>query len=344
MGLLIATLFSHDSIEKMIELFFYREGPYDAAIHFAEPRGDVALLEVKRLPGVIIAEPEREVAVRLRNGPREELTAVAGVEPNATLKAIIDREDRQFTLPEGGLVLSSLLAAKLEVSRGDRVTLEALEGRRLKREMFVVAVVQQYIGSSAYMARASVNRLMEEGPVMSSALLRLRLDDVDRFYQAVKDLPAIATVTLQPIALNMFRATIRASQETIMVIYRIIGAAIAAGVVYNSVRIALSERRREFATMRVLGFTRYEVSYILLGQSLLLVLVALPFGCIIGKALAWLIVQGINTDLFRIPLMITPSSYGEAGLLVLLSSIGVGLIVRRELDHLDLVGVLKTWD
>ncbi|MFZ1990974.1 MAG: FtsX-like permease family protein [Alphaproteobacteria bacterium] len=344
MGLLIATLFSKDSVEKMIEFFFYREGPYDAAIHFAEPRGDVALLEVKRLPGVIVAEPAREVAVRLRHGPREELTAVSGIEPNASLKAIIDKNEQQFTLPENGLVVSSLLASKLEVSRGDRVMVEALEGRRLKRELFVSAVVEEYIGSAAYMSRAAVNRLMDEGPVMSGALLRIRLDDLDRFYKAVKDLPAVATVTLQSIALQMFRETIRTSQETIMVIYRIIGAAIAAGVVYNSVRIALSERRREFATMRVIGFTRYEVSYILLGQSLLLVLLALPFGCVIGYALAWLIVQGINTDLFRIPLTIAPRSYGEAGLLILLSSIAAGLVVRRELDRLDLVAVLKTRD
>jgi putative ABC transport system permease protein len=344
MGLLIATLFSHDSVEKMIELFFYREGPYDAAVHFTEPRGDVALLEVKRLPGVVVAEPAREIAVRLRHGPREELTSVAGIDPGASLKAIIDRGEQQFTLPENGLVISRLLASKLEVSRGDRVTLEALEGRRLKRELFVSAVVEQYIGSSAYMARTAVNRLMEEGPVISGALLRIQLDQVDQFYKAIKDLPAVATVTLQSIALKMFRETIRTSQETIMVIYRIIGAAIAAGVVYNSVRIALSERRRELATMRVLGFTRYEVSYILLGQSLLLVVFALPFGCVIGYGLAWLIVQGINTDLFRIPLTILPGSYGEAGIIVLLSSVGAGLIVRRELDRLDLVGVLKTWD
>jgi putative ABC transport system permease protein len=208
----------------------------------------------------------------------------------------------------------------------------------------VSAIVEQYIGSSAYMARAAVNRLMEEGPVISGAFLRVRLDEFNRFYKAVKDLPAIATVTLQPIALNMFRETIRTSQETIMMVYRIISALIVAGVVYNAVRISLSERGRELATMRVLGFTRYEVSYILLGQSLLLVLVALPFGCVIGHALAWLIVQGINTDLFRIPLTITPASYGEAGLIVLLSSAAAGFVVRRELDRLDLIAVLKTRD
>ncbi|HXZ67472.1 MAG TPA: FtsX-like permease family protein [Alphaproteobacteria bacterium] len=343
-GLMISTLFSHDSVEKMIELFFYREGPYDAALHFTEPRGDIALLEVQRLPGILTAEPVREIAVRLRHGPREELTAVSGIEPTASLKSIIDEGERQFKLPENGLVISTVLASKLAARRGDRVTLEALEGRRLKRDLFVAAVVGEYIGSSAYMARAEVNRLMDEGPVISGAFLRVRLDELDRFYKAVKNLPAVATVTLQSVAIEMFWETIRTSQETIMLVYRIISAAIAAGVVYNSVRIALSERGRELATMRVLGFTRYEVSYILLGQSLLLVLAALPFGCIIGYFLSWLITQGINTDLFRIPLTITPFSYGFAGLLVLASSTAAGLVVRRELDRLDLVAVLKTRD
>ncbi len=344
MGLLVATLFSKDSVEKMIELFFYREAPYDAALQFAEPRGEIALLEAKRLPGVIVAEPVRQIAVRLRYGARNDLTSIIGIDPNATLKAIIGGGEQPVTLPKNGLVISSLLASKLGLRRGDQVTVEALEGRRLKRSVFVSAVAEQYIGSSAYMARSAVNRLMEEGPVISGAFLRIQLDKLDSFYKEIKDLPAVATVTLQSIALDMFRETIRTSQETIMIIYRVISAAIAAGVVYNGVHIALSERRRELATMRVLGFTRYEVSYILLGQSLLLVLFALPFGCVIGHALAWLIVQGINTDLFRIPLTILPRSYGEAGLIVLLASVGVGLIVRRELDRLDLVGVLKTWD
>jgi putative ABC transport system permease protein len=117
---------------------------------------------------------------------------------------------------------------------------------------------------------------------------------------------------------------------------------IAFGVVYNSARIALSERSRELSSLRVLGYTRGEISYILLGELGLITLIAIPLGFFIGYWLCAYIAQALASDLFRVPLVIETKTYALAAAVVLASATVSGLIVRHKLDHLDLVEVLKT--
>jgi putative ABC transport system permease protein len=116
---------------------------------------------------------------------------------------------------------------------------------------------------------------------------------------------------------------------------------IAFGVVYNTARISLSERSRELATLRVIGFTRGEISRILLGELAVLTIMALPLGMLFGYGFAWIIVAAFESESYRIPLTITRQTYGLATVLVSLAAILSGLAVRRRLDHLDLVAVLK---
>jgi putative ABC transport system permease protein len=343
-GLMIATFFGFDSIERMIEVAFERTASYDAAVNFLEVQPLDALREMARLPGVIAAEPHRGLAARLRHGAREENAYIEGVDSTGTMRRVVDGDLRDFAIPEDGIVLSSQLASMLGASRGDRLTLEAMEGRRPVREVYVAAINEDFVGAPSYMDRRAVNRLIREGEMIQGVYLRLDPNQEEAFYEAIKTRPIVGVVTLQRVALQMFHDTIAESQDIMMNIYRLLSGAIAAGVVYNSVRIALSERARELASMRVLGFGRLEASYILLGQSALLVLAALPIGCVFGYALAALIATGMESELYRIPIVVSPASYGHAVIVVLVAAAASALIVRRQIDKLDLIAVLKTRD
>lgn len=343
-GLLIATFFSRDAMELMINLAFERTATYDAAVSFVEVQSMDALREIERLPGVISAEPGRSVAVRLSYGLREENAGIEGLDANGDLRQIVGGDLEDMSVPSDGLVLSSQMASMLGASLGDRITVETLEGRRLVSEVHVSAINEDYMGSPTYMDRRAVNRLMREGEMIQGVYLRLDPAQEDAFYEAVKERPVVGVVALQKLALEMFRATIAENQDTMMIIYRVLSGVIAMGVVYNAARIALSERARELASMRVLGFGRAEVSYILLGQSLILVLFALPLGCALGYGLAWLIATTMTTELYRIPVVVSPASYGEAVLVVLLAAFASAFIVRHQIDRLDLIAVLKTKD
>lgn len=344
-GLLIGSSFALDSMEYMIEVNFFEAERQSMTLTFEEPRHFDAVRAAAGLPGVLAVEPFRAVPVRLRNGHLHKKLALRGLVARPRIARVLDAETRPVPPPEGGLLLSAYLARLLGVTVGDEVMVEVLEGRRPRVRVPVVQVIQSYIGLNAYMRLDALNRLMREGHVVTGAYLVHDPRAQDALYRAVKDTPAISGVTLQREAVRIFRETV-SENFTTMVFFNVLFAGfIAVGVVYNAARISLSERARELASLRVLGFTRGEVAYILLGELALLTVVAIGPGCLIGYGLAQLIgALGLETDLYQIPVIIDPSTYGLAIAVVVSAAMASAAIVGRRVARLDLVSVLKTRD
>ena len=341
-GLLVASMFSFDSIELMIDTQFFRAHRQDATVVFADARQQAILHEVERLPGVQRAEGFRNASVRLRAGHHSRRAGIQGIEPGATLSRVLDADLKPVELPPAGLVLSSKLASLLAVRAGDTVTVEALEGRRRTVAVPVAAVVEEFIGAEAYMDRLALNRLMGEAPVVSGAHLQIDAAQTDVLFRRLKELPMLAGITLRATTVGSFRATVAETMSIVMSFYVMFGGLIAFGVLYNSARITLSERGRELASLRVLGFTRGEVAYILLGELAVLTALALPLGCLLGYGLASVITAGLDSDLFRVPLVIEDSTYGVAVLVVVAAAVVSGAAVGWRVSRLDLIAVLKT--
>ncbi len=341
-AILVASLFFYDSIEHMLDIYFHHGQRQDATVVFTEPRGERALSGLRQLPGILHAEPYRAVSARLHNGHLKERAAIIGLESEASLRRVLDMDLNAVSLPETGLVLSTKMAELLNVTVGRQILVEALEGRRRTVSVPVTAVVEEYIAAPAYMHRAALNGLMDEGRLVSGAYLQTDSRETDQLFRRLKDTPAVAGVTLQPAALESVRETMAETMDIMIFFYVLFGGLIAFGVVYNSARVSLSERGRELASLRVLGFSRGEVSYILLGELAILTLAALPIGCVFGLGLAHLMIANLNTELFRVPMVVYPSTYATAVLAVIIASAVSSLIVRRRIDRFDLVAVLKT--
>ena len=239
-------------------------------------------------------------------------------------------------------MLSTALADKLAVGPGDNLWVELLEGRRPTLHLPVVEVFETYIGTPAYMSLDALNRALKESPSVGYAHLLVDRAAEPALFAELKDLPEVSAVTLRRSAVNTFHETLAETLLIYVSFFVVFACTLAFGTVYNSTRIALSERGRELATLRVLGFSRAEISYILLGEVAILVLLALPLGCIAGYALAWLITSGFETELFRVPLVVEPSTFGWAIVIGLAAAVASALLVRRRLDRLDLIAVLKT--
>jgi putative ABC transport system permease protein len=341
-ALLVGTLFAFDSIDVMLDTRFNRTDAYDAAVNFIEPQGTDALLELRRLPGVLSVEGNRDVYVRLRHGPLDERSVIIGLQPSGHQKQLLNEDGQIVPVPEYGLALSSQMASMISAGPGDQVTVEVLEGRRPVAAMPVTAIVAEDIGAFAYMEIGQVNRLLGERPTVTGAFLAIDPDQKSAFSQQVLARPRIASVSLQEPAIAAFETTLEETIFIMMAIYALIGGSIAAGVVYNAARIAMMERGRELASLRVLGFTEGEVTHILLGELAILIMIALPVGAIFGLGFAHLIASGMSTELYRIPFALQPSTYGMAGLIVLVASIGAAILVARRVRDLDLIEVLKT--
>ena len=341
-AIMVLGSFFNDAIEHMIHVQFSLAQREDVAVTFVEPTSRRALYEFQSLPGVRRGEVFRTVPVRLRHGHRTYRTSIQGFEPGGDLQRLLDDDLRPIELPPAGIVLTDFLGEILDAAPGDVLTVEVLEGGRPVREVPVAGLVSGYIGVSGYMQISALNRMMREGAAISGCFLAMDADHHESTYQAIKGMPRVAATVVREKSVDNFYETMGEHVLTFAFFNTLLAGAIAFGVVYNSARIALSERGRELASLRVLGFTRGEISYILFGELGALTLAAIPLGFVLGYAFAAHMIYSLQTDLFRIPLVVEPSTFGFAALVVVISALISSLIVRHKLDHLDLVAVLKT--
>jgi putative ABC transport system permease protein len=331
-----------DVMDALINQQFILTMRQDATVSFVEPRSASAEFAVEHLPGAMDVETIRTVAVRLRAGHRTRTLAINGLPASPRLNRIVDRDGRPFSLPARGLVLSKMLGDILQVGPGDVVRAEVLEGHRPELNVEVSALVDDSLGLQAYMHADALRRLLREGDTISGAALTVDPAALERFYADVKTMPAVAGVALREMTLRNFRETMAETMNLSIFFNVLFAGVIAFGVVYNAARVSLSERSRELASLRVLGFTRGEISLILLGELAMLTVVALPTGSFIGYLLGQLIMAGFNNEIYRLSFVVAPATVAWSFLIVIGAAFVSGLLVRRKLDGLDLVGVLKT--
>lgn len=341
-AMLIVGRYSTDAINYLIDVQFRLMQREDVTVVFNEPRSAQVRYEVDHLPGVLYSEPFRTVAVRLRNEQYTKQLGILGLDPSGELHQLVDRTLQIIDLPMEGVLLTSKLGEILNIKTGDTLTVEVLEGDRPTRSVTVAGLVDDLVGVSAYMDRHALNRLMREGSTISGAYLAVDSAQLDRLYALLKQTPAIASVNLRQTTIKRFQETIADTRQVMNVIQVVFACIIAFGVVYNAARIALSERSRELATLRIIGFSRVQIAVVLLGEQAVLTIAAIPVGFAVGYGLVSLLSFAYSTELYRLPPIIVPASYAFALIVVSIAAIVSGLIVRRHLDRLDLVAVLKT--
>jgi putative ABC transport system permease protein len=341
-ALLIGSLHWIDSIDALIVSHFERTERFDLRLAFAGLENDEALEAVRALPGVLRAEPTRTVAAELSAGLRKHRGAIDGLAAGGELMVVRDVERGTFAPTPGGLIIAAELARKLGVDAGDPVEVAFLEGRRPTVALPVAAVIETYLGTPAYLALDRLNALAGDGDVVDGAILRIDTAREAELFAALKASAAIAGVSSKTAAMASFDETLAETIHFIVGFYVAFAGLVAFGVVYTGARITLSERARELASLRVLGFTRGEISYILLGELALVTVAALP----VGAGLGWLLALGMGeafaNELYRVPFVIRPRTFGIALTTVLAATAVAALAVRHRLDHLDLVAVLKT--
>jgi putative ABC transport system permease protein len=341
-AILISGTFWSDAIEWFMDVQFNKVQRADVNVAFAEPLARSVRYDLARLPGVKQAEVTRAIPVRLRSAHRSYRTGITGVEDGARLLRILDAELREAKPVPGGVLLTERLARRLDVRPGDWLTAELLEGKRLKAPLRVAGTVAEMAGMNAWMRLDELNRLAREGALVSGANLLVDPRAEGLLLERLKAMPAAAVVIVNRTLLESFRAQSARNVLFFTTVLSLFAATIAVGVVYNNARIQLAERAWELASLRVLGFTRREVSLLLLGELGLEIAAAIPLGCLAGFWLAAFILSLMDHEVFEFPLVIYPASYVYAAAVVAAAGAASALVVRNRIDHLDLVGVLKT--
>lgn len=341
-GVTMTGRFQEDTVGYMLDVQYSQSRREDISVSFFEPTALKAKYALQRLQGVERVEVYRNVPVRLHHGHLSHRTIVRAVEPGGEISRLLNANLKPVHLPERGILITDFLGKMLDVEAGDEITVEVLEGNRPIRQVTVVGLIKEYLGVKAYMNLDALNHFMREGPSVSGAYLAVDSHYLHSLFQTFKRMPVVAGTFERKQEIRNFHRVMDETMLFITSIATVFSVLIAFGVVYNSARISLAERSRELASLRVLGFTRAEISYILLGELALLTLAAIPLGMYIGYVLCGLIAHALQTELYRVPTVIDINTYAFAATVVLVSAVVSALFVRRQLDRLDLIAVLKT--
>lgn len=340
-GIMMVGGFQEGAIKQMIDVQYNMSQREDITALFADPTSEKSLYSLRNLQGVEYVEGFRNVSAKLSFEHRSYRTSVNGIPENSQLMRLLDTELKEIELPDEGAILTGYLADRLHIKPGDILTIELLEGQRNILQVPVIGTAKQYLGANVYLQQKALNGLLQEGNVISGALLKVDERDQNLVYKKLKEMPRIAGVIEQRSAIEGFYETMNESILFFTFISTLLGGSIAFGVVYNSMRIALSERNRELASLRVLGFHRGEIAYILLGEQFILTVLAIPLGFVIGYGLCAYLASQFVSDLYRVPLVLESQVYAFAALVVIGSTLISAIMIWRNLAHLDMVAALK---
>lgn len=341
LAVLVGSFFFFDAVEVMTDEMFTLSNRQQMTLTLTQERTLDAIEDARNLPGVLAAEGAYAVPVRLSHGSRQSLQSLQARSDDAELVRVLDRERRPVAMPERGLVLPELLADELDARAGDLVAVEFFTGARETHVLPVAAVAQQTLGEAAYMRDAALFSLLRQEARVNQISLLVDTAALPELYARIKQTPAVSGVALWSEVKAQYDRQLDESLFTTVFIYAALGVMITVGVVYNAARIQLSERAYELASLRVLGFSRGEVGYILVGEIMLLTVIGLPVGWLAGYGFAAMSAQGLSSEMVNIPLVVSKGTFAWSTLLVFVSALASVLMVRRRLDRVDLVSALK---
>lgn len=330
-----------DSMNYMMNVQYDVGNREDLLLSFVEPRHKRALEEIRLMPGVLNVEPMRDVPVHLSHGHLSKRTSISGIMQQPDLHRVLDQNLKPVEISENGFVISRKLAQLLDIQIGDNVKADVLEERRPELNLTVTAIYDEFMGIGAFMTIDKINSLLNEGPVVTGAAVMIDPNWSGPLYQNIKKVPTIIGLAMMSKMREIFEDLMDENIMRMMVVYIVFAAIIAFGVIYNTARIAFSERSRELASLRVLGLTRGEVAYILFGELALVVIIAIPMGIFIGYSMFAGMVASFDSELFRMPLHINNDTYAYAVIVVILSTLLSFYLVWRQVDNIDLVTAQK---
>lgn len=343
-AVLVSGRFGSDAVDWFMRVHFELSQREDVTVTFRRSVPESGLAELSQVPGVLQAEGLRIVSVRYRFGHVVRESVLFGHPRAPELRRVLDAKGAMHAIPERGLALDATLARRLGCRLGDEITIEFLEGERAVHRVRVVAIIDEVFGLFGRMDSRELERVWNEQPRISQALLRIDPTQYERVSRALRERPEVLSVTRQSTMLELFRKQTAGQMRFTTLLLTIFAAIIASGVVYNNARIALSTRSRDLASLRVLGFRRREISSVLLGELALQVALAVLPGLWLSRLLAGAIMAGADPEIYRFPVVISARTDAFALIVTFGAALVSALIVRHRLDHLDLIGVLKSKD
>ena len=341
-GIVVVSRFMYDAMGHMMDVQIHQAMREDINVVLARPLPDRAVRELEHLPGVFRAEGVRSVAVRFHAGHRWRDAMINGHPDDHELRQLVDRDGNVHPVPGDGLLLTRKLGEILGVDVGDTIDAELREGDRQTRALPVVGFVDESFGLQGHMDKLVLHQVLREARTVNQVLLEVDPEAFDAVTLRLKEIPWVLGVSSPRDFKERFEEQSGEMMATYTLILTIFASIIAVGVIYNNTRVALSQRSRDLASLRVLGFTQGEVAAILLGEQAVQVVLAIPLGMVVGYYMVVSMMSTVDPETYRLPIIISSRTYIYSSTVAIAAAVVSALLVRRKLNRLDLIGVLKT--
>ena len=342
MGIIVVGQFFSDAMAYIVDTWLQTQQRETVYVSFVNPVNEGAVLALRALPGVRDVQWRATVQVRVRAGHRERIVPLVAHPERHSMRPLLDERGNEVPLGAGSVLFTDMLAKVLDVTPGESVVVEPIQGERTPRTLTMTGTLPELLALWVHMPAADFERWLGTAPMATEALLFVDGDQVEALQDELLDMPQVATALRKELIIRDFREQQGETMGTFSGVLTLFAVVIAVSVVYNNARVALSLRGRELASLRVLGFTRGEISSVLIGELGVQVLLGMPLGLIAGKWLVRGMLAANDPEAFRFPTAITDRAYAFAALITVLAAIASALLVRRKLDRLDLIEVLKT--
>lgn len=341
MALSASMITLYAGFDRTIDLTFNVLDRSDMTVTFNHAASEAAIFSLRRVPGVIWVEPVRHVPVILQNARHTHRGVLTGISKEARLSRALDRDLKEIIPSTNGIVLSTALADILAIRPGEMLTVQVREGRQPVLQIPVTAVAESLLGAPAYMNLEALNRALRESNRVSAAYLSIDHAHASAIYSDLREMPAIAGVSLKSDAERAFETIMNTGAGAVRYVMGWIAFVITFGIVYTASKIAYAERARDLASLRVLGFTRGETAFVLLGELAIITLAAILLGALLGYYLSFGIATAFSSELYQVPAIFDPASYGSAAIVVIAAALASSGLVKRDINRLELVSVLK---
>lgn len=350
MGLLIVGFGLKDSIMAIGQKQFGEIRTYSSALNLD---GEITKEERQELLEFVSKDSDvteymeaMETSVDVGIGGEERSSYLVVISDPQQLKKFVKLKDRnsqeEYELNNDGVVITEKLAKLLDLSEGDTIYLKDGETKRL--EVQVCHIAENYYFHYVYMTAEVYQRLYGEEPEYTEVFTVNRSKDEEfeeEFQKKYMDVDGILNVTMLSTMEGRIADMIR-SMDTIIYVIVVAAGMLAFVVLYNLNNINISERRRELATLKVLGFYEEEVSQYVFRENIVLTLIGAVVGVGFGLLLHRFVILTAEIDLMMFGREIKFMSYLYSICLTFLFSLLVNLFMHFKLRKLDMVESMKS--
>ncbi|WP_432402973.1 FtsX-like permease family protein [Wukongibacter sp. M2B1] len=337
---IIMSIFLADSLDYVLKQHFFDFQTYDYKVVFSEPVNYYDALNLKVIDEIKYVKPIVEIPVYIKKGWREKETVIVGLGDENPFYNFIDSNRDKVSLPRNGLLIADGIAENLALKSGDSVTVKSFLKDVKEKDVRVAGIVKQYSGSSCYMNLRELSGVLGEGKFATAALIYSQNNSGDSLRKKLynmRNIEAIESRLTSYEALMEYMGTMYA----FIVIIVLGGVIMGFSIIFNTTVINIMERRRELASLKVIGYTEKEIERIIFRENMVIATISLIPGFIMGKMMCYILGTRFKSDLFSLEVVIYNRTYLLTFLSVLLFVVVAQLANRKKIYSLDMIEVLK---